>query len=98
MKDIFEGINKNVEDEDKLNFSIFKDIMENLQTLNIIYDGGKDGKDSFFVNEKTAFENVNHQKTIQSPHFTDVHEDITDNNLYQYIDEKWLLRDVRRIQ
>ena len=87
MKDIFEGINKNV--EDKINFSVFKDVMGNLQSLNIIYDGGKDGKESFFVNEKNAFDSLNEDRNLNNVNKSTDADGNNFENLFQYIDEKY---------
>ena len=50
-KFIFDEINKNQNESDKIDISVFKEAILNLQSQQIIYDGGKDGKESFFLNE-----------------------------------------------
>lgn len=50
-KDIFNEINKNKAAPEKIDLSEFKDAMINLQSQSIIYDGGKDGKESYFIEE-----------------------------------------------
>ena len=79
MKNIFKEVNNNMEEQDKLTLPVFNDIMDNLQSLNVIFDGGKDDKESFMVNRETLFSD-----DIQNDSFIDV-----DENMFKYIDDKF---------
>lgn len=88
FSEIFQGINKNIDEYNKCDLSVFKEIMMRLQSQKIIYDGGKGGKESFYVNEDQL-------KNINSDHNNSIIDDIETNingvesNLYNYIDNKF---------
>lgn len=79
IKDIFQEVNKSMEDQDKLTFTVFRDIMDNLQSLNVIFDGGKNGKESFKVTRDASF-----CDDLKNDSFIDV-----DENMFEYIDDKF---------
>ena len=49
-KQILETINRDIADKHCVDLSVFKEAMLNLSNLNIIYDGGQNGSDSYFIN------------------------------------------------
>jgi len=80
FSDIFEGINKGADDLSKTDISIFKDTMTKLQDDQVIYDGGRGGKESFDVNDdKVTNVNIDYDSNINGD----------DSQLYNYINDKF---------
>lgn len=59
-KEIFNNINNNLEEFEKIDISVYHEAMVKLQSDEIIYDGGKGGKESFFINKDIFINNGIH--------------------------------------
>lgn len=86
FQEIFEGINKNKDNLNKMDISIFKDSMMKLQSANKIYDGGKGGRESFYVNHDIP-------QNISSDRIDNLNVDSgidgEDSQLFDYINDKF---------
>lgn len=100
INDIFEGINENLEDSDKISFPVFKDVMSNLQSLNVIYDGGKDGKQSFYINEDemNARSKTKINDVLSFYDLDDANENNSMENINKFIDDKFYEILINRIK
>lgn len=86
FQEIFEGINKQEDDSNKMDISVFKDSMMKLQSANKIYDGGKGGRESFYVNEDIP-QNISRHRTDNLN--VDAGIDGEDSQLFDYINDKF---------
>ena len=84
--EIYEGINKNKDDFAKMDISVFKDIMTTLQSANIIYDGGKVGRESFYVNDENL-ENISSDRTDNLKADSGINGE--DSQVFDYINDKF---------
>lgn len=82
FSDIFEGLNKSIDEKDKTDISIFKDSMTKLQSKGYIYDGGRGSKESFYVNDD-KIKNANEIQSSDELFASD------DSNVYKYINDRF---------
>ena len=78
-KDIFDEINKNKDDNEIINITEFDEALENLKLLNIVYDGGKGGRESYFIRETSNANNFDSLGNAWN----------TVPNLQEFIDDKF---------
>lgn len=77
---IYEELNQNKDNDhpERIDLSEFQDAMLNLQTRDIIYDKGRNGKESYFVREKHNLDNTSSINTSG-----------TVSSLQEFIDDKF---------
>ena len=83
---IFEGMNKNIDELNKIDISVFTEAMTKLQSENVIFDGGKGGKESYYINDpsKKDTNSVNKDTLNIDSSFSG-----EDSNIYSYVNDKF---------
>ena len=85
-REIYNAIKNNSEELETFDISVFNEALIKLQAENIIYDGGKDGKESFFINEVTP------RIYSETSNFGN------DSNINKFINEKFYETLINRIK